>query len=222
MFIGHFGLAFGAKRGAPELSLGTLFLACQFADLLWPPLVLAGIEKVEVEPGATKMTPLDFVSYPYSHSLVALCVWGALFTLAYTAGRRSRLRAGMIVAALVVSHWVLDVVVHRPDMPLTVTGTTRLGLGLWNSIAGTLVLELTIFIVGVMVYARATVARDRVGSTGLWSLVGFLLLVYVVNVFGPPPPSARAVAWAAEAMWLLVVWAYWIERHRASRTNRST
>jgi hypothetical protein len=200
------------------VSLGSLFLACQFADLLWPSLVLMGIEKVQVQPGATTMTPLIFVSYPYSHSLVALCVWGLLFAVVYTAARGARFHAGATLAALVVSHWLLDVLVHRPDMPLTLTGATRLGLGLWNSVPATLILELSIFVIGVGVYARATVARDRVGSIGLWSLVGFLLLVYVVNVFGPPPPSARAVARAGEAIWLLVVWAYWVERHRTART----
>jgi hypothetical protein len=217
VFIGHFGLGFGAKHAAPTVSLGTLFLASQFADLLWPVLVLAGIEHVQVQPGATAMTPLLFVSYPYSHSLVALCVWGLLVAVVYTVARRARFHAAVTLAALVVSHWLLDVLVHRPDMPLTLTGATRLGLGLWNSIPETLVLELSIFVVGVTVYARATVARDRVGSMGLWSLIGFLLLIYFVNVFGPPPPNARAVGWAAEAMWLLVVWAYWVDRHRTAR-----
>src|SRR3954468_19975264 len=115
MFIGHFGLGFGAKRAAPAVSLGALFTACQFADLLWPTLVLAGLERVEVQPGATRMTPLDFVSYPYSHSLVALVVWGALFGAVYVAATRSTALAGATLGLLVVSHWLLDVLIHRPD-----------------------------------------------------------------------------------------------------------
>lgn len=219
MFLGHFGLGFGAKKAVPEVSLGTLFIACQFADLLWPTLVLLGIERLEIEPGATRMTPLNFVSYPYSHSLLMLCVWGVAFGVIYAGIRRSRLRAAAALALLVVSHWVLDVVTHRPDMPLTVSGSTRLGLGLWSSVRGTLAAELIAFLVGFVLYARSTVARDRVGSIGLWSLVLFMVVVYAASVFGPPPPSPRAVAWSAQAMWLLVVWGYWVDNHRLPNRN---
>src|SRR5688500_6756198 len=103
MFIGHFGLGFGAKRLAPTVSLGTLFIACQFADLLWPVLVLSGIEVVKISPGITVMTPLEFVSYPYSHSLVMLIVWGILFALAYHIARKGPVKAAMVLGALVVS-----------------------------------------------------------------------------------------------------------------------
>jgi membrane-bound metal-dependent hydrolase YbcI (DUF457 family) len=219
MFLGHFGLGFGAKPAAPEVSLGTLFLACQFADLLWPTLVLLGVEQVKVLPGATRMPPLDFVSYPYSHSLLMLAVWGVLFGAVYAAVRRSRLRAAVTLAVLVVSHWVLDYVTHRPDMPLTPTGSTRVGLGLWSSVPGTLAAELILFASGIALYARATGPRDRVGSIALWSLVAFLLVVYAASVYGPPPPTAAAVAWSAQAMWLLVVWAYWIDNHRLPNRN---
>jgi hypothetical protein len=214
MFIGHFGVAFGAKRAARRVSLGTLFAACQFADLLWPSFLLLGIEHVEIRPGITVVTPLDFTSYPYSHSLVALVMWAALFGTLYVLLNRWRLGAGVTIAALVLSHWVLDVLVHRPDMPITLGGPTRLGFGLWNSLPATLIAEFCFFTVGVWTYARETTARDRVGSAGFASLVGFLVVVYVVNIVGPPPPNVRAVAWAAQAMWLLVAWAYWIDRHR--------
>jgi len=163
MFIGHFGLGFGAKPAAPAASLGTLFIASQFADLLWPALVLLGYEHVDVQPGATTMTPLNFVSYPYSHSLLTLCAWGVAFGALYFAIRRSRIAAAVTVALLVVSHWVLDYVTHRPDMPLTVNGPERLGLGLWNSIPGTLAVELAIFAIGLALYLRTTTPRDRIG-----------------------------------------------------------
>ena len=215
MFIGHFGIAFGAKRAVPAVSLGALFAAAQLADLLWPTLVLLGIERFEIRPGVTRLTPLDFIRYPYSHSLVALAAWGVLFGMIYAAVTRSRATAGVTLAAVVVSHWILDVLTHRPDMPLTVGGPMRLGLGLWNSLPGTLAAELLIFTTGVVVYARKTTARDRIGSIGLAALVGFLLVVFLLNTFGPPPPSVAAVAWSAEAMWLLVIWGYWIDRHRA-------
>ena len=214
MFIGHFALGFGAKKAAPEVSLGTLFLACQFADLLWPSLVLAGLETVEVQPGNTVVTPLNFTHYPYSHSLMAMWVWAVLGALGYMAFRRSRLQSGLVIAALVLSHWVLDVLTHRPDLPITLTGTGRLGLGLWNSLPAAVAVEVLLFMVGVGLYARATEPIDRKGSLGFWALVAFLLVVSIANLVGPPPPSAMAVAWAAQAIWLLVAWGYWVDRHR--------
>ncbi|HSS79246.1 MAG TPA: hypothetical protein VLV54_21175 [Thermoanaerobaculia bacterium] len=217
MFIGHFALGLGAKRAAPAVSLGTLFLACQLADLLWPTLLLLGVEVVKVQPGDTAVTPLTFVSYPYSHSLVALLIWGIVFGAAYMLIRRSRLLAGVVLAALVVSHWILDVLTHRPDMPVTIGGSARLGLDLWDSLPATVAIELLLFAVGVGVYARFTVARDRRGKFGFWGLVGFLAAVYIGNLFGPPPPSATAVAWGAQALWLLVIWGYWVDRHRQVR-----
>jgi len=216
MFIGHFGLAFGTKKAVPTVSLGTLFIACQLADLMWPTLVLLGVEHVEIQPGATAMTPLNFVSYPYSHSLMALCIWGAAFGAAYALVRRSRVGPAVALVLLVVSHWVLDALTHRPDMPLTLTGTTRVGLDLWSSVPWTMAVELAIFAGGVTLYLRATSARDRIGSLGLWSLVTFFLVAYFAAAFGPTPPSSVAVAWSAEAMWLFVVWGYWVDRHRTA------
>lgn len=214
MFIGHFALGFGAKKVAPEVSLGSLFLACQFADLLWPTLVLMGIETVEVQPGNTVVTPLNFTHYPYSHSLVALIAWSLLAMVGYLVFSKARLKAALVIGALVLSHWVLDVLTHRPDMPITLTGSVRLGLGLWNSLPASVVVELLLFIVGVGVYASATEAIDRKGSIGFWALVTFLLLVNLANLLGPPPPSAKAIAWAGQAIWLLVIWGYWVDRHR--------
>lgn len=214
MFIGHFGIGFGARRIAPAVSLGTLFLAAQLADLLWPTLLLLGVEEVRIDPGITVVTPLDFVRYPYSHSLVAMAAWGAVFGIVYKLARRSRPAVGLLLAALVVSHWVLDLVVHRPDLPLTIGGTERYGLGLWNSLPGTLALELALFFAGVFLYVRSTSPRDRTGTAALAALVIFLLAVYLMSFFGPPPPSPAAVAWVTQSMWLLVAWGYWVDRHR--------
>jgi membrane-bound metal-dependent hydrolase YbcI (DUF457 family) len=221
MFIGHFGLALAAKKASPAISLGMLFLACQFADLLWPTLVLAGVERVEIAPGATAVTPLDFVSYPYSHSLVALILWGAIAGGVYAALRREPGAAAVTLALLVISHWLLDYLTHRPDMPLTIGGPERVGLGLWNSVPGTLAVELTVFGAGLAFYLRSTTARDRIGSIALWALAVFLLVIYLANIFGPPPPSVTAVAWAAQAMWLLVLWGYWVDGHRVPVNRRA-
>jgi hypothetical protein len=214
MFIGHFAVGLGAKRIAPAVSLGTFFLAGQLADLLWPTFVLLGLEQVEVAPGITAVTPLDFVRYPYSHSLVALLGWAALFALGYAAVRRSGRAAALILAGVVLSHWVLDVITHRPDMPVTVGGPARLGFGLWNSLPATLFVEFLLFAAGIAVYLRATEARDRTGLLAFWGLVAFLSVIYLANLFGPPPPSPEAVVWSAQAIWLLVAWGYWIDRHR--------
>ena len=214
MFIGHFGLAFAAKRVAPSVSLGTLFLAAQLADLVWPNLVLLGLEKVEVEPGNTAVTPLNFVSYPYSHSLLALALWAALFAAIHWLVQRRGGVVPWLLGALVLSHWVLDAASHRPDMPLLIGGGPLIGLGLWNSIPGTVAVETALFLAGVALYARATRALDRTGTFAFGGLVAFLLLVSVANLMGPPPPSALAVAWVAQSIWLLVLWGYWIDRHR--------
>jgi len=214
VFVGHYALAFGAKRYAPSVSLGTLFLACQFADLLWPTLLVLGLERVEIDPGNTAVTPLNFVSYPYSHSLVMLAMWSALFALAYRVVKGWQANAMAVVATLVFSHFVLDFVTHRPDLPLTLTGSQRVGLGLWNWPMATLAIEATLFLVGTAVYATVTRARDRIGSLGLWTLIAFLTAIYVAAIFGPPPPSSSAVAMAGHLSWLFVAWAYWVDRHR--------
>jgi hypothetical protein len=214
MFIGHFGLGFGAKRFAPAVSLGTLFLAAQFADLLWPMLLLMGVEQVRIDPGITVVTPLDFVHYPYSHSLIALFGWGAIFGTVHRLIRRSGAFISFLLTMLVISHWVLDVVMHRPDLPIFLGGPDRYGLGLWNSLPGTLAVEVPLFLTGVFLYVRSTVAKDRTGRIALAGLVLFLLAVYFVNFFGSPPPTSTAVAWVTQSMWLLVAWGYWVDRHR--------
>jgi hypothetical protein len=219
MFVGHFAVGFGAKAAAPQVSLGTLFLAAQLADLLWPTLLLLGVEHVRIEPGATRVTPLVFTHYPISHSLLGVIAWGTLAALVYLALRRS-LRGALVVGLLVASHWLLDLVVHAPDLPLAPGGRTLLGLGLWNSPAGTIVVELAIFALGVWLYLRTTVASDRTGMWALWSLIAFLLLIYFLNLFGPPPPDVTTIAWVGQAQWLLVLWGWWVDRHRRPKLRR--
>lgn len=213
MFIGHFGVGFGAKAAAPRTSLGTLFLAAQFVDLLWPMLLLFGLEHVAIVPGITRVTPLDFDHYPISHSLLAVVVWALLFAGVYQISRKYRVGAVVCGLAL-ISHWVLDLIVHRPDLPLVPGGSTLLGFGLWNSLPATLALELSVFGLGLFFYLRTTRPVDRTGSVALWALVAFLLLVFASNILGPPPPSTTAIAWIGQAQWLLIIWAYWIDRHR--------
>jgi len=214
MFIGHYAVALAAKKAEPAISLGTLFMAVQLADLVWPVLVLAGIERFEIHPGITAFTPLDFIHYPYSHSLMALGLWGALFGVTYMLARKASLRAALVLAALVVSHWLLDFIAHRPDMPLTLWDSGRVGLGLWNSIPATVAVEALMFATGIWIYARATRPIDRTGTWAFAGLVAFLSIGYVANFMGPPPPSVAIVAWSANLLWLVVAWGYWIDRHR--------
>lgn len=218
MFIAHFGVGFGAKAAAPRSSLGTLFLAAQFVDLLWPTLLLLGLERVAIRPGATAVTPLHFAHYPISHSLAAVLGWGVGFALVYYLLRRYRWGA-LVAGLLVVSHWLLDALVHRPDLPLLPGGGPLVGLGLWNSLPITLAIELLLFGGGVWIYLRATRANDAIGRWALWGLVAFLLLAYGASLFGEPPPSTTAVAWVGQAQWLIVLWGYWVDRHRGPRVQ---
>ncbi|HEX6643600.1 MAG TPA: hypothetical protein VF037_02925 [Gemmatimonadales bacterium] len=212
MFLGHFAAAFAAKRAAPRASLGVLFAAAQWSDLLWPVLLLAGVERVTVAPGDTPFTPLRFDSYPLSHSLLAVGAWALLAAGLYHAVKRDARGAG-VVALLVVSHWMLDVITHRPDLPVTPWGGARAGLGLWASVPLTMLVEIAMFAAGVALYVRAS-ARPGRKRLGLLALVAFLLVVYLMNAFGPPPPDATAVAWVTLSMWLLVAWAWAVDRGR--------
>lgn len=215
MFIAHFGVGLAARAAAPRMSLGAAFLAAQWLDLLWPTLLLAGVERVAIVPGATAVTPLDFQHYPWSHSLLAVLAWSALFGAASLALRREKHEA-LLLGLLVASHWLLDAVAHRPDLPLAPFGEARVGLGLWQSLPATAAAELAVLGAGCWLYARATRPRDGAGRWGLVGLVAFLLLVEAGNLFGAPPPNATAIAWVGQAQWLLVLWGWWLDRHRDS------
>lgn len=212
MFIGHFAVGLAAKRASPRTSLGTLFAAAQLLDLVWPALVLAGVEEVRIDPGNTAVTPLDFVSYPWTHSLLLVLLWAAGFAGAYRA-RTGYGRGAWVVGALVLSHWILDFLTHRPDLPLA-PGATKVGLGLWGSVPATVAVEGALFAAGVVLYATGTRARNRTGSVAFWALVAVLAALYAANLAGPPPPSARAIGAAGLLLWLFVPWAVWVDRNR--------
>lgn len=217
MFLGHYGVALAAKKVAPRVSLGTLILSTQLADLLWPVFLLLGLEHVRIDPGNTTVTPLDFTDYPITHSLAGSLAWSVLLGVVYFLLRRHP-RGAWVVGIGVFSHWVLDLLVHRPDLPLLPGSAARVGLGLWNSLPVTLVLEFGLLLAGVLLYTGATTPTDRTGRVALWALVGLLALIYLANVFGPPPPGETVIAYAGLAGWLFVPWGYWIDRHRTART----
>jgi len=155
MFIGHYAVALAVKRASPRTSLGTLTAAAQWADLIWPLLLLMGWESVRIDPGNTAFTPLAFDRYPFAHSIVAAMAWGVIFGGVY-AWRTGRSRAAVWIGLTVFSHWVLDWITHRADLQLAPGVALRTGLGLWNSTPGTIAVEVAMWIAGIWIYVRTT------------------------------------------------------------------
>ncbi len=182
-------------------------------DLLWPIFLITGLESVRIDPGNTRVTPLDLHDYPYSHSLLMAVVWSVVAAVVYWKAARYP-RGALVIGAGVFSHWILDWITHRPDMPLYPGSSTRVGLGLWNSVVGTVLVEGTMFVAAVFLYARTTRPRTRAGSVGLWLFASVLALLYAESLFGPPPPSVTALKYAALGAWLFVLWAASMDRAR--------
>jgi len=213
MFIGHVGVALGAKRLSPDTSLGTLVLAAQWVDGVWPLFLILGVEHVRIQPGITAVTPLDFYDYPWTHSLLMGASWAVLFGAAVWLVRR-RIGPALVCAGLVVSHWFLDLIVHRPDLPLYPHGPGY-GLGLWNNRGATATVEAFIFCAGLMLYLKTTRPADATGRWAFAALIATVLLAYVANLQGTPPPGVGALQWTALVLAiLLVVWAWWADAHR--------
>jgi hypothetical protein len=215
MFVGHLAVALACKPAARKAPLGALVAGAFGLDLIWPVFLLLGVERVRIVPGYTPFTPLAFDYYPWSHSLSMALVW------AIVAGRLSAMvlknaRAGLLIGLAVASHWVLDLVTHVPDLPLW-PGGPRCGLGLWNSVGATLVMEGALFAAAIAVYLRETAPRNAKGTWAFWALIGVTAAIWVSGPWSPPPPSVTALAVVALAMWLFPLWAAWIERNRALR-----
>lgn len=187
MFIGHFAPAFIAaahvsKASGPRLT--TYFIAAQLVDWAFFTFALVGVEKMRIVPGATEMVPYDLYHMPYTHSLLGTLAWGAVFALLVLA--RTRYVAGAVIAALVVvSHWLLDWLTHRPD--LTLAGGERVfGLGLWNYPAIAIPLEIAITLGAFLFYLRRT--RGPVGPPLV--LLTALVAIQAIAWFGPEPVAA--------------------------------
>jgi membrane-bound metal-dependent hydrolase YbcI (DUF457 family) len=182
MYLGHYAVALAAKRASPNTSLGTLIAASQFIDIIWPLLVLVGLEKVTIDPGNTVVTPLNFVHYPFTHSLLSVLIWASLFASLYwlISGNRT---GTLTVWLAVLSHWALDFFSHAPDLPLYPGSEKMVGLGLWNSLSGTLAFELGIFILGVILYLRTSRPANRTGTFTFVMLMVFLLATYFIDIF---------------------------------------
>jgi hypothetical protein len=213
MLLGHYGAAFAGKRFAPRSSLGLLNFAGEFLDELWPILVLGGVEEVRVAADGMPANPLEFVYYPYSHSLAFAILWSVVIGGLYYAVRRYR-RGAIVVGLLVLSHWILDLPMHRPDLPLWPGSSVKVGFGAWRSIPLTIVLELLVFGAGLIVYMRTTRPRDWIGRWGFAAMVAVLLAIFLGGFTGAPPPNGQAVAMSALLLWLFVPWGWWVDRHR--------
>ena len=226
MFLGHFGAALALKRLEPKLSLGTLFLATQLPDLLWGVFLLLGWERVRIDPGYTAVTPLQFLHYPITHSLLGMACWAAALAAVYyswpTRDTSRHWQAAALVGLAVLSHFALDMVVHVPDLPLGDGSAVRLGLALWNQPVATLLLELASLAAGVAVYVAFRSTRHPARWGRLAGLVAVLVGIYLLNFFGPPPPSVTAIAVAdIVGLLLLVAFAAWVDR-RAAPAERAT
>jgi membrane-bound metal-dependent hydrolase YbcI (DUF457 family) len=218
VFVGHLALAFAAKRAAPRVNLGWLMAGVTALDLVWPLFVVAGIERVRIVPGATAFTPLVFDSYPWSHSLVMAFVWGlVLVVLARSFGVPGS--ASLLLVGLVVSHWVLDFISHAPDMPLWPGSSPRLGLGLWNSIPMTFVVEGSLWVAGIAAYLLSHRFGGRGSRVAFWSLVAVTTVMWASGPWSPPPPSVRALGWFALIGWIIIPWA--VAADRGGRTDDS-
>lgn len=220
MFVGHYGPAFAAKAAKRSIPLWVLFLAVQLVDIAWAVLVLLGVEKVRVAPGITAANPLDFTYFPYTHSLAGAAAWAVAAGIMYRLLRRSDGAAGaLIVGAAVFSHWVLDWLVHRPDLPLY-DDTLKVGLGLWNHPIPALLLELAILFAGLVLYLRSTEPVSRAGRYGMAVFVAVLALLQAVSLLGPPPPSDKVPPLMGLVLYLgLTAIAYRLDRLRRARCN---
>jgi hypothetical protein len=217
MFLGHYGVAFALKRAEPKLSLATLFVAVQLLDLLWGTFVLLGWERARIVPDYTAVSPLEFLEYPISHSLVAALVWGLVATALYyswpTRDTTRHWQAAGIVGIAVFSHYPLDVLVHVPDLPLAGTDSPKLGLGLWNNPTATIIAELLVLGIGLALYVGRSSHRHPIRALRLVILVLVLVGPYLASLYGPPPPNMKAVAASGIAFFIAVAaLAAWADR----------
>jgi hypothetical protein len=210
MFVGHYGVSFAIKRASPAIPLWVLFLAVQLLDVLWAPLVLLGVEKVRIVPGITRTNPLDLYYMPYTHSLIGAAAWSLAAYVVYRLWRRANGRAAVLVGLAVFSHWVLDFVAHRPDLPLY-DDTAKVGLGLWNLPALAFLIELLLLFGFLWAFLRTQAAR----KTSMLIFGGVMAAVQAVVFFGPPPDSDTSIAITAIVAYVLFTGLVaWWERRR--------
>jgi hypothetical protein len=212
MFIGHYAVGLASKQFAPRSSLGALIAAPLLLDLIWPVFLLLGWEHVSIVPNGNPFLRLQFDSYPISHGLVAVLGWATLYASIYYGV--TRYVAGAIVIWLgVVSHWVLDYVVHVSDLQLYAQ-SRMFGWGLWQHRWLTMTLEFALLAIGIGLYQWRTKPKDKVGLYAFVGFIAFVLLAYAGVVFGPAPPSVKKLALITLLGWLMIPWSWWFDKHR--------
>lgn len=218
MLVGHFAVGLAAKRAWPSISLGTAVLAAMVADFLWCLFMLGGLEHIELRQGVRGAANYgNMYDVALSHSLLMTCVWGGAFAATYLLVTRDR-RGAVLLGAVVASHWLLDVIAHRPDMPIAPGTSARYGLGLWASVPATLVIEGAMWVAALVVYVRATHASGRIALVAFWAAIPLLTVIWYHNIAGPPPPDVRTAPVGSLVLFTLVVaWAYWVDRRRPPR-----
>jgi hypothetical protein len=221
MFAGHYGVSFVLKKVEPTLPLWILLLAAQLPDVLWAVFVLLGIEHYRIVPGITASFPLDLYYMPYTHSLVAAVAWSAVvFTLCRwvipVSGLRNN-RCAFFLALAVFSHWALDLVVHRPDLPLY-DNAYKVGFELWNYPLTALALESALFFGAMWVYLRSTTATSFAGRYGMIFFGLVILILHCLLFWGPLPSSPADGAVRLGSLYLILsAGAFWLERKRQVR-----
>jgi|SRR5579862_9366757 len=218
MFVGHYGVSFALRPQERRVPLWIWFIAVQWLDVVWSVLVLLGIEKLNIVPGFTQANALDLYYMPYTHglpgSLVLSAALGAIVALTVPGDRARTL---LLVAAASFSHWVLDFIVHTPDLPLY-DNSAKVGLGLWRHVMLSFPLELIVLGLGAWLYTRMTAFTRPTGRVVFWLFIASLAAVQVFANFGPPPASPRAMAISALALYVLLAGvAGFVERFATGR-----
>ena len=216
MFVGHYAAGLALKKYEKRASLGILFLGVQFVDILFFPFVLLGIERINIVENFTDATHFELEYMPYTHSLVGSVFWAALAYVLFRWVVVKQHGVALVVALAVFSHWVLDLLVHTPDLPLWSDASLKLGFGLWNSAIATYVLEAVLLLGALWMYLRSTRATSKTGKYGMIVFVVFLLLVNIANVFGPLQGDSKMMlsASALAAYFLFAGAGFWLDRKR--------
>ncbi len=215
MFVGHYGPALAAKPASQPIPLWLLFVAVQFMDIVWSVFVFLGVEKLRIVPGFTAMNPLDLYFMPYTHGLLGSLVLAALLGGASEYFIPQKGRTFLIVGACVFSHWLLDLVVHVPDLPL-IGDRMKVGFGLWRWRDVSLAAEFVALFAGLFVFLGNAPAAGRSSSIRLWALVGWLVIAQLFGTFGPQPATPQiAAAMALGGYTVLALFAWQVDRARS-------
>jgi len=216
MFVGHYAAGLALKKYEKRASLGVLFLAVQFVDILFFPFVLLGIERINIIENFTQSTHFELEYMPYTHSLVGGLFWAALVYAVFRWVVVKQQRAALVVALAVFSHWVFDLLMHTPDLPLWNDASLKLGLGLWNNAVAAYALEAAFLIAALWLYLGSTTTETKTGKYGMAVFVVFMLLINIGNIFAPLQSDSK-VALAVFALVTYILFAaiaFWLDKKR--------